>query len=134
MSALQPHALQGVLHGAMTQAAAHDFATRWVAAWNAHDLEAILAFYASDVVFSSPIAAKAVPNSDGRLFGTASLRTYWSAGLRARPSLHFALMHVACGIGHLVLVYRNQEDMVCAESFAFAPTGLIAESHAHHVL
>ena len=34
---------------------ARTLATEWVAAWNSHDLERILAHYAHDVVFSSPL-------------------------------------------------------------------------------
>jgi ketosteroid isomerase-like protein len=38
---------------------AQTFAREWVKAWNDHDLEAILAHYADDVVFHSPRFEKA---------------------------------------------------------------------------
>ena len=37
---------------------ASNFATEWIAAWNSHDLEAILSHYAPQVVLTSPVAAK----------------------------------------------------------------------------
>lgn len=35
-----------------------NFADAWVRAWNAHDVEAVLAHFHDDVVFSSPVAAR----------------------------------------------------------------------------
>ena len=37
---------------------AKEFGREWVVAWNAHDLERIVAHYANDVVLTSPVAAK----------------------------------------------------------------------------
>jgi ketosteroid isomerase-like protein len=41
------------------------YADAWVRAWNAHDVEAVLAHFADDVVFTSPVAARVVPESGG---------------------------------------------------------------------
>jgi ketosteroid isomerase-like protein len=40
-----------------------DFAHEWIGAWNSRDLERILAHYADDVVFRSPMAAKVLPGT-----------------------------------------------------------------------
>ena len=42
-----------------------DYADRWVRAWNAHDIEAVLDHFRDDVVFTSPVAARVVPESGG---------------------------------------------------------------------
>jgi hypothetical protein len=42
----------------MTQEDANAFARRWIADWNAHDLDAILAHYAPDAEFLSPVAQR----------------------------------------------------------------------------
>jgi len=41
------------------------FAREWIAAWNAHDLERVLAHYSPDIQLSSPVAAERVPGSGG---------------------------------------------------------------------
>jgi ketosteroid isomerase-like protein len=41
----------------------------WIAAWNAHDLDRILAHYAEDVEFRSPFVAKLMGRSDGLVRG-----------------------------------------------------------------
>ena len=57
----------------MTQEVADAFAAEWMAAWNAHDLEAVLAHYAEDGVFTSPFVA-------GRAGGAAGTRLGKAAG------------------------------------------------------
>jgi hypothetical protein len=45
------------------------YADAWVRAWNAHDVEAVLDHFADDVVFTSPVAARVVPESGGVVRG-----------------------------------------------------------------
>jgi ketosteroid isomerase-like protein len=47
-------------------ATAREFAAAWYAAWNAHDLEAILEHYADDVEMSSPLVAALTGEPGGR--------------------------------------------------------------------
>ncbi|HUL49621.1 MAG TPA: nuclear transport factor 2 family protein [Gemmatimonadales bacterium] len=42
----------------LTETEARGLASHWIAAWNAHDLDAILSHYGDDVVLQSPVAAK----------------------------------------------------------------------------
>ena len=41
------------------------FADQWVRAWNAHDVEAVLAHFHDDVVFTSPVAAQVLSGFGG---------------------------------------------------------------------
>ena len=41
------------------------YADQWVRAWNAHDVEAVLEHFHDDVLFTSPVAARVVPESRG---------------------------------------------------------------------
>ena len=49
----------------MTPEYARVFASEWVEAWNSYDLERILGHFTEDVTFSSPVAARIVPGSEG---------------------------------------------------------------------
>lgn len=82
------------------------FAQRWLAAWNAHDLDAVLALFHDDVVFTSPLAAKVVPASQGVLRGKDALRAYWSVALAQVPDLHFELTTLYAGIDSLLIGFR----------------------------
>nr|MDT0524585.1 nuclear transport factor 2 family protein [Streptomyces sp. DSM 41633] len=57
------------------------FAEEWVNAWNAHDVEAVLAHFHDDVMFSSPVAARVLPETGGVVRGKDALRHYWTTAL-----------------------------------------------------
>jgi ketosteroid isomerase-like protein len=95
------------------------FARSWCDAWNAHDLEAVLAHFHDDVVFTSPTAARIVPESGGRIHGKEALRVYWSEGLRRLPDLHFEIEDVTFGVDTLVIRYRNQSGVSVNEVLVF---------------
>jgi ketosteroid isomerase-like protein len=104
------------------------FATEWVDAWNHHDVEAVLGHFHEDVVFSSPVAARVVPASQGLVRGKAALRDYWNRALAMTPDLHFSLESVYAGTACLVLNYRNQLGGLTNEVLIFEGD-LVREGH-----
>ncbi len=109
-----------------------EFCRRWLAAWNAHDVEAILEHFADEVVFTSPIAKRAGTSSDGVLRGKEALRTYWMMALERVPDLHFELVGVYSGIHTLVINYRNQTGGLVNEVLTF-DQGLVAVGHGTYL-
>lgn len=97
---------------------ARHFAQVWVDAWNAHDLDRVLAHYEDDFVFQSPMIAVFTGEPSGRLQGKAAVRAYWSAALARLPALHFELKDVLLGADCLTLHYRGHRGLV-AETFFF---------------
>jgi hypothetical protein len=106
----------------------HVFAAQWCAAWNAHDLDAVLAHFHEDVVFTSPTAAALLPATGGVVRGKAALRSYWEEGLRRFPDLHFTVETVFAGIETLVIQYRNHKGVSVCEVLVF-DAGLVREGH-----
>jgi len=109
-----------------------EFAKRWIAAWNARDIAAVLADYSDDVVFTSPTAARFVPESGGTIRGKNALRDYWEVALEANPGLRFELVTVYVGVDTIVLHYRNQVGGLVSEVLTFR-NGLVAVGHATHL-
>ncbi|SDU49667.1 nuclear transport factor 2 family protein [Jiangella alkaliphila] len=97
----------------------HAFARDWLAAWNAHDVEAVLRHFHDDVVFTSPVAARVLPESGGVLRGKDELRRYWTEGLRLIPDLRFTVEAVYAGVTAIVITYRNQQDVLVNEVLIF---------------
>ncbi|MGC1420339.1 MAG: nuclear transport factor 2 family protein [Acidimicrobiales bacterium] len=108
------------------------FAKAWVAAWNAHDLELILSHFSEDVTFTSPLAARIVPDSDGVIHGKPALREYWREGLRLQPELHFELEGLYVGVGTLVINYRNQSGRSVCEVL-FLEGGVVVQGHGTYL-
>ena len=86
---------------------AEAFAREWIADWNAHDLERILAHYADDFEMTSPLIVERMGISSGRLEGKEAIRPYWSQGLAAMPQLRFELLNVMVGVNSVAIVYES---------------------------
>ena len=108
------------------------FAEAWIAAWNAHDLDQILAHYAEDIVFISPNAAKYTGDPSGRVVGKAALRDYWGRALRV-GGLHFTLRGVYSGPDGIAIRYfSSRTGAEAVEVVRFGDDGLVRESAAFY--
>jgi steroid delta-isomerase len=77
----------------MTYDAMMRFAENWVAAWNRRDVDAVLAHYAEEAQFVSPVARDVVGRSVLR--NKQELADYWRAALARIATLEFRLDHAA---------------------------------------
>ncbi len=109
------------------------FSREWVRAWNNHDVEAVLAHFHDEVVFTSPVAAQMYPETAGVIRGKSALRQYWSGALQRIPDLHFVVEDVYRGIDTLVINYRNQSGGLVNEVLRFAYDGLVIEGHGTYL-
>lgn len=109
----------------MNTAAAQEFARQWVAAWNAHDLDAVLSHFTEDAEFSSPVAAQLLPETEGVLRGRPAIRAYWALGLKKIPDLHFEVVHVYTGVNTIVINYRNHTGALVNEVLHLNDHGLV---------
>ena len=116
----------------LTEERAQALAAEWIAAWNAHDLEAILAHYAEDVVLTSPVAARLLNDPSGNVRGKAALRAYFSKGLEAFPNLKFDLVDVMWGISSVVLYYVNQRGTKTGEFMEINSDGKVTRVVANY--
>jgi predicted ester cyclase len=116
----------------MTPDDAWAFAREWIAAWNAHDLERILAHYEDSVELASPVAAQLLQQPGGKVTGKASLKSYFQRGLEAYPQLRFELREVFCGLHSIVLLYANQKGTRTAEFMEFSSTGKVVRVVANY--
>lgn len=104
------------------------FARAWAAAWNRRDLEAVLAHFSHDAVFTSPLAREIGFVEDGVVRGKQALRRYWTAALERNPDLHFELTGVYDGVDTVVIGFRTQDGLERAEVLTF-DGGLVVRGH-----
>ena len=116
----------------MTKDEAWKLANHWIAAWNAHDLDLILSHYEEAVELTSPVAARLLVASGGKVLGRTDLRAYFQRGLEAYPQLHFQLDDVLWGLNSLVLYYKNQNGTRTAEFMELSTARKIARVTAHY--
>jgi len=116
----------------VTKDAAWKLANHWVAAWNAHDLDLIMAHYEDACELTSPVAAQLLGMPDGKVAGKANLRAYFQRGLEAYPELHFHLEDVLWGVNSVVLYYANQKGTRTAEFMELSSSGKVVRVVANY--
>jgi len=107
-------------------------AQEWIAAWNAHDMERIMAHYADDVELISPIVIKLTGQSDGSVRGKTALRDYFARGLQAYPALRFEFVRLYPGVRSCVLEYHSINGLRTAELMEFDKHGKVRRVLAHY--
>ena len=90
----------------LDEAAGERLTDEWITAWNAHDLEAIMALYSPEVVFQTPTAIDTLGIPDGVVRGRERLREHFARGLQRLPDLRFDLDGFYVGVRSLAIVYR----------------------------
>ncbi len=91
----------------ITKEFAEDFAAEWIAAWNSHDVDWVLAHYTADFTINSPTALAIVPESGGFIAGKENVRRYWLTALSKAPNLAFELLGLFIGVHGVSLHYVN---------------------------
>ena len=114
------------------QAWAEKFAREWIAAWNSHDLERILAHYTDDFEMSSPLIVERMKEPGGTLRGKAAVRSYWSKSLEQQPPLRFELLGLYAGVDRIALQYRSVGRRLVVEVLTFNAAGKVTHGAALH--
>lgn len=112
-------------------ALAHD----WIAAFNQHDLEALLALYHENARHFSPKLLALRPATRGMVQGKAALRDWWADAFRRLPTLHYQLVHLIADEHALFMEYVRQvdgePDLRVGEVLELSD-GLISASRVYH--
>jgi ketosteroid isomerase-like protein len=116
----------------VTRDEAWSLANHWVAAWNAHDLDSIMEHYEDAIELTSPVAARLLGSSDGKVIGKANLRAYFQRGLEAYPEIDFRLEDVLWGVTSVVLYYTNQKGTRTAEFMELSARGKVMRVVANY--
>ncbi|MGX4772419.1 nuclear transport factor 2 family protein [Bradyrhizobium guangdongense] len=105
----------------------------WVEAWNARDLERVLALYDEDAVMTSDRIPATGFDASGTVRGKESLRAYWGKALGLLPELHFSLIDVFVSPDSVVVFYQNERGKKICEYLRVNDAGLIVQGSANHL-
>jgi hypothetical protein len=107
-------------------------AASWIAAWNAHDLDAILDHYADSVVFQADTVASRWGRADGVLHGTVELREHFRRGLEMVPQLKFELEDVFTSPDGYAVLYRRENGNRVIEVVTLDDSGRAKNARAYY--
>jgi ketosteroid isomerase-like protein len=116
----------------LTEEQARKFAQEWIDAWNAHDIDRILAHYAENIVLVSPAAARLMEDAAGTVRGRQALQDYFKKGLEAFPYLRFDLIDVMWGVSSIILYYNNQKGTKTGEFMELDSNGKVIRAVANY--
>ena len=112
-------------------------ARAWLAAFNARNLEALLALYADDAVHVSPKLRDRHPETGGQIVGTAAMRAWWADAFVRLPGLLYEERRITAEGASVYLEYARivpgePEQLLVAERYDVGDDGRIVRSHVFH--
>ncbi len=112
-----------------------EIAHAWLTAFNAHDVEALVALYDEHCTHTSPKIRALHPETGGQLVGRPALRTWWADAIKRLPGLRYEATAVTASDDRVVLEYLrhapNEPVMPVSESFDVRQ-GRIVASRVYH--
>ncbi len=110
-------------------------ATHWFAAFNAHDLEALLALYADDAAHYSPKLKERRPETAGWVRGKDALRDWWRDAFDRLPTLHYEVVKLTADDEQVFMEYirhvAGEADLRVGEVLE-VKAGAIIASRVYH--
>lgn len=119
----------------MSQADNLEIARAWLRAFNAHDVDALVALYADDATHTSPKIRTLHPETGGKLVGKKALHAWWTDSNARLPNLRYEATALTANDERVFLEYlRHAPDsapMPVAEVFDVR-AGKIVASRVYH--
>jgi ketosteroid isomerase-like protein len=112
-----------------------EIARAWLAAFNAHDVDALVALYAEDATHTSPKIRALHPDTGGQLVGRHALAEWWRDANRRLPNLHYEERAITADGTRAIIEYLRhapgEPPMPVAEAFD-VKDGRIVASRVYH--
>ncbi len=110
-------------------------ALRWFSAFNAHDLDVLLALYAEDAQHYSPKLKVRQPATHGLIRGQNALRAWWGDAFMRLPSLRYEVQKLTADDEQVFMEYvrhvDGEEDLRVGEVLEIRD-GRIVASRVYH--
>lgn len=110
-------------------------AQHWFDAFNAHNLEALLALYDEEAIHFSPKLKIRQPETGGLVRGKAALREWWKDAFERLPTLHYQPTSFTANEERVFMEYirtvEGEPEMLIAEVLEISH-GKINASRVYH--
>jgi hypothetical protein len=110
-------------------------ALKWLEAFNAHNLENLLALYHNNARHYSPKLKIRKPETAGFVKGKDALRAWWQDAFDRLPTLNYSVTSLTANNNRVFMEYirkvKGEEDMLVAEVLEIEG-GMIIASRVYH--
>jgi len=124
--------IQEKCEGHLSQALARKLAEHWIAAWNSHKADTIMALYTEDFEMRShyTLTNPRISDPSGVLRGQAKNRLRWFGDGDGNQTRWFDLVGVFAGVRSIAIHYKTAASTEVIEVEEFAPDCRIERSNA----
>lgn len=116
--------------GVLDHRSAAVFAEHWYAAWNAHDVEAVMSHYRADIVFTSPFAVHG--DAAKTMHGHDEVTRHVRRAFARVPDLQFEPLDLLVAPTSVVLHYRGVLGLLVAEYMELDGDERVSRVVAHY--
>ncbi|MFN8317517.1 MAG: nuclear transport factor 2 family protein [Chitinophagales bacterium] len=110
-------------------------ANQWFEAFNAHNIEKLLALYSEEAEHYSPKLKVHQPETNGLIRGKAALRAWWTDAFDRLPELHYEVLQLTADEKQVFMEYirqtPNEADLRVGEVLVIN-NGEITASRVYH--
>jgi hypothetical protein len=85
-------------------------AIKWLDAFNAKNLENLLALYDEDAEHYSPKLKVNQPETNGTISGKSALKAWWQEAFEKLPTLHYKVTSLTANENRVFMEYTRQVD------------------------
>lgn len=111
---------------------AQSYAERWIEAWNSHDIDTIMSFYADSICHITPKLTMLFGSATDTIKDKDELRGYFAAALKRSPELHFTLREVFAGGDSIVICFNSTTGIYVAVVLILDENKKIKQYLAHY--
>lgn len=112
-----------------------EIARAWLRAFNAHDVDALVALYADDATHTSPKIRARHPETGGKLVGRTAIAAWWRDAIQRLPGLRYEDFSLTADDARVFIEYwrhaPGEAPMPVAEVFDVRD-GLVRASRVYH--
>lgn len=110
-------------------------ARAWLDAFNAHDVDALIALYRPHATHTSPKIRALHPDTGGKLVGVEGIAAWWRGAIARTPGLRYEETAITASAARVILEYVRHADgeapMPVAEAFDVEDGRVIASRVFH---
>jgi ketosteroid isomerase-like protein len=110
-------------------------AREWLRAFNARDLDALLALYSEDAVHTSPKLRARKPETLGQVRGKPALRAWWQDSFDRLPGLRYEAQTITADAARVWMEYvrkaPGEADLLVAEVLDVESGNIVASRVFH---
>ena len=110
---------KSISYGPLSDELGYDFARKLFTAWNSHDVEKTMEFYAEDLIMILSSTINALRDNNNIVIGKSEFEDFCKCLLNKQPDLKFTVLAIAAGLRSLTIHYSSTDGKIISDILEF---------------